>query len=153
MSEVAEKTAEKRVVILNPQRIGLRENKRQDWAVDAEEGTTVQDVLDAQYWAHMASQFAPYARVEVLEETGAWMLDLVVINCGRNWAQVHVLHRYDLVERSETMPSATKHKVEWKGPSLKFCVIRLADGEMIQKDLPSKVAASEWLASYERSTS
>lgn len=153
MSEVAEKpkAADKRAVILNPQRMGLREEKRQDWVVNAEAGTTIQDVLDPQYWSHMAAQMLPYARIEVLLETGEWMLDLVVLNAGRNWAQVHVLHRYELAERSETMPAATKHLIDWKGDQLKYCVIRVADNEIIHKGLASKAKAVEWLTSYEKS--
>lgn len=149
MTEVVE-LKEKRVVILNPQRMGLREERRQDWVVNAEMGTKIEDVLDPQYWAHIAKQITEYARIEVLEETGEWLLDLLVINKGPNWAQVHVLHRFELVQRSDLMPAALKHEVVWKGPQLKWCVIRIADSEAIQKELASKIAAGEWLAAYER---
>lgn len=152
MTEVASKPAEKRAVILNPQRHGLREQLRQDWVVNAENGTKIDDVLDPQYWAHVSALMQPYDRIEVLQETGEWMLELLVINTGRNWAQVHVLHKHDLEQRAESMPAALKHKIEWKGPQLKFCVIRIADSEVIQKELASKVAAAEWLAGYERAT-
>ena len=150
MSEVAEK---KRDVILNPQRFGLREHLRRDLVVTAEAGTTVGDVLEPMYWAHCATEMQPFNRIEVVLETGEWMLELLVINTGRNWAQVHVLHKHDLVARAEAMPAAQKHKVEWKGPQLKFCVIRLADSEVIQKELANKAAAHEWLTAYERTTS
>ena len=153
MTEVAEKpTATKRVVILNPQRMGLREERRQDWVVNAEAGTTIEDVLDPQYWSHMAAQMLPAARVEVFVETGEWMLDLLVLNAGRNWAQVHVLHHYELAERADTMPAAQRHRVEWKGPQLKWCVIRNADSEIVLKEMASKAAAAERLASYEKTT-
>src|SRR5438270_251157 len=57
MSEVAEsKPAAKSARILNPQRIGLAEQLRQDWVVNAEERTTIEEVMDPQYWAHIAAQ-------------------------------------------------------------------------------------------------
>lgn len=154
MSEVAEKpqTAEKRVVILNPQRMGLREGRRQDWVVNAEAGTTVADVLDPQYWSHMAAEMLQYDRVEVLLETGEWMLELVVLGRDRNWAQVHVLHHHQLEKVAADMPAAAKHRVEWKGPQHRFCVIRNSDNEVIQKELQSRVAAGDWLTAYEKAT-
>lgn len=150
MSEVAEK--DKRVVILNPQRMSLAEQVRQDWVVNAEHGTTMADVLDPQYWAHMASQMQPWDRVDVRLETGEWLMELLVINTGRNWAQVHVLNQHQLEQRAETMPAAQKHKIEWKGPQHKWCVIRLADNEMIERGKASKEEAGQWLAAYERTT-
>lgn len=154
MEEVKDKAkpAEKRTVSITEQRMQLREVFRQDWAVNAEAGTTIEDVLDPQYWAHMAVRMTPYARVEVLEETGEWMLDLFVLNVGRNWAQVHVLHKYDLEQRSETMPAAQKHKIDWKGPQRKFAVIRIADSQVIQDGFGSKLEAGVWLANHEKVT-
>jgi hypothetical protein len=150
MSEVKDK--EKRALILNPQRMGLAEQVRQDWVVNAEQGTSVADVMDPQYWAHMAAHLQPWDRIDVRLETGEWLLELLVINKGRNWAQVHMLAQHDLETRAETMPAAQKHKVEWKGPQHKWCVIRLADSEMIQRELGSKEAANAWLSTYERTT-
>lgn len=159
MTEVAEKPkateqakpAEKRVVILNPQRMALREQLRQDWVVHAEAGTTIADVLEPQFWSHMAAQMQPYDRIEVLLETGEWILELVALGVGRNWAQVHVLQKYDLEQRSETAPVAARHRVEWKAGK-KHCVIRIADGALVQDGFPSKEEAQVWLANHERVT-
>lgn len=152
MEEVKDKPAAKSQRILNPQRMGLAEHLRQQWMVNAEEGTTVEDVLDPQYWSHMAAQLQPYDRVDVLLETGDWLMELLVINRGRNWAQVHVLHKYDLEQRSETMPAAQKHRIEWKGPKHKHAVIRLADSQMIQDGFSSREEAGVWLANHEKVT-
>jgi hypothetical protein len=83
-------------------RMGLSESKRQDWVVDAEEGHTVEQVLDPMYWAHVAPKFTLYDRVEVRVDTGEWMLELIVIQTGRNFARVHVAARHDFT----TSPSA-----------------------------------------------
>jgi hypothetical protein len=152
MSEVADKPAVKSERILNPQRMGLAEHLRQQWMVNAEEGTTVEDVLDPQYWSHMAAQLQPYDRIDVLLETGEWLLELLVINRGRNWAQIHLLHKYDLEQRSETMPAAQKHRIEWKGPQRKHAVIRIADSQVIQDGFSSKLEAGVWLANHEKVT-
>jgi hypothetical protein len=151
MSEVTDKPAAKTARILNPQRMGLAEQLRQDWVVNAEEGTSVEEVLDPQYWAHMAMHLQPMDRIDVRAETGDWLLELLVINTGRNWAQMHLLARHDLVKRAETMPASVKHRVEWKGPQLRWCVIRNGDNEMLQKGM-EKQAAIDWLSGYEKTT-
>lgn len=148
-TKVAEAT-EKRVVILNPQRMALAEQWRQDWVVNAEQGTTVQDVLDPQYWSHMAARMQPYDRVEVRLETGEWVMEVLVLSVGRNYAQVFLMVKYDLQGVGEDTPVAIKHKVEWKGPQHKWVVTRLADSQAIQSGLESKEAANTWVQNHER---
>ena len=143
--------AQKRTVILNPQRIGLAEALRRDWVVNAEAGTTVQDVLEPVYWSHNASDFTIYDHIEVRLETGEWILDLIVIAVGRNWAKVHLVNKIELASEDDS-PVATKHKVEWKGPQHKWAVIRLADNEMISKGHGDKNEAALWLTNYENVT-
>lgn len=152
MSEVAEKPA-KSARILNPHNMGLAEARRRDWVVDAEEGTTEEEVLDPQYWAHMASQLQPMDRIDVRAETGDWLLELIVINRGRNWAQVHLAAKHDLAPRAEIMPAAVKHEIKWKGTGKKFCVIRLADSAVVQEGFEDRLVAAQWLANHERATS
>ena len=140
---------EKRAVILNPSRLALSEYARQDWVVNAAEGTNIADVLDPQYWAHVSAQMKPYDRIEVRQETGDWMLELLVLSCDRNWARVHLLEKYDLVETDAPAPPAQKHVVKWRGPQHKHCVVRISDGAVLQKDMDSAEAAAQWLKNYE----
>lgn len=159
MSEVADKPAAaasaataKPARILNPQRMGLAESLRQDWVVNAEEGTTPQEVMAPEYWAHMASQLQQFDHVEVRMETGEWIAQLVVVSTGRNWAQMHLAGLIELEKRNEAAVAA-KHRVDWKGPQKKFSVIRSADQVAIQDGFASRVEADRWLANYERTTS
>jgi hypothetical protein len=147
MSEVKSET--KRSLILNPQRIGLAEQMRQDWVVNAEEGTTVQDVLDTGYWAHMAAQFQVYDHIEVRLETGDWILDLLVLDVGRNYARVFLKARHDFAEvEADTPQNAITHKVEWKGPQRKHVVIRLSDSAALQEGFSSKAEAIGWMENH-----
>ena len=140
---------DKRAVILNPIRMKLAESARADWVVNAEEGTTIQDVMDPMYWSHMSAQLHPYDHVEVRLDTGEWMLELVVLSQGLNWAKVHVLHKHDLVACVDAPPEAQKHMVKWRGPQHKFCVMRLQDNQVLQSGL-ERQAADAWMANYER---
>lgn len=139
----------KRTVVLNPQRMGLIEQLRQDWVVNAEEGTTIQDVLNPAYWSHMSAQMQIYDHVEVRLETGEWILDLIVLGVGRNWATVHLAHKHDLQPVEDSMPSMQSLSVAWKGPQLKWVVIRLSDSEILQKNFESKGDAQVWATNHE----
>jgi hypothetical protein len=137
--------------ILNPQRIGLAEQMTQHWVVNAEEGTTVAEVLEPQFWSHCAAQMQVYDRIDVRLETGEWMLELIVLDVGRNYARVFVAKKYDFSETKIEVPvTAIKHKVEWKGPQKKHVVIRLSDNAVIQEGFSEKSAAMTWMQNHER---
>lgn len=125
----------KRAVVLDEPRMKLAEHERNVYVANAAEGTTVNDVLEPGFWSYVASRLRPYDRIEVRVDTGEWLLELVVLGCDRNWARVHVLQKYDLEPVETDMPKARKHRVEWKGPQLKWCVIRNSDSEIIFKGL------------------
>lgn len=150
MSEVATKAAEKSARTLTEARIGLAEERRQDWVVNAEEGTTMAQVMDPQYWAHVSARMQPFDRIDVRLETGEWMAELLVITTGRNWAQVHMLALHELVERTEVMPVAAKHQVVWKGPQRKHVVVRLSDQQPVQEGFSTKNEAQAWVTEHEK---
>lgn len=157
MSEVLDKpvaTAKPREEsILVDGRIGLAEHKRQDHVVDAEEGTTVERVMEPAYWSHVAAKLQMHDRIEVRQETGEWILDLIVVGVGRNWARMYLAAKHDLTATAGEAPStAVKHKVVWKGHHKKHCVVRIADSAMIQDGFESKGLAEEWLLNHERVT-
>lgn len=138
-----------RSVVLNPQRMALAEQWRQDWIVNAEEGTGIEDVLDTGYWAHMASHLQQFDRIEVRMETGEWVADLIVTGVGRNWAAVHLIAKHDLQPAPEQPAGTVKHEVLWRGQQHKWCVKRLSDGAVLDTGRSSKTDAQAWLANYE----
>lgn len=137
--------------ILDPQRHRLAEQVRNAWVVNAEEGTTIQDVLEPSYWAHVARELKPYDHIEVRLETGDWIAQLLVISQGLNWAKVHMLQKHDLAMSQEAPPSSQKHEVKWRGPQHKWCVMRLIDNQALQTGM-EKDEASAWMRNYERTT-
>jgi hypothetical protein len=144
----------KRAVILDPQRIGLAEQLRRDWVVNAAAGTTINDVLQPAYWAHCSQEFTVYDRIDVRVETGEWALDLIVMDVGRNYARMFVAHRYTFAEVDvpEIPADPIAHKVEFKGPHLKWVVIRLADGAQVQDRLKTEKEAVEWMQNHMKIT-
>lgn len=155
MTEVAEKAKPKSARILSPdqQRFNLAEVLRQDWVVNAEAGTTIDEALDTQYWSHVAVHLQPLDTIEVREETGEWILKLRVINTGRNWAQMFEEQRFELTTRAERMVSVERYRIEYKGAVRLHCVIRNNDNEIVQQGMRTKAEAIAWLESHERAVS
>lgn len=141
----------KRSVQLDPQRMVLAETARNDWVVTAAPGTTVDDVLKPAFWAHKAREMTPYDRIEVREETGEWMLELMVLSQGLNWATVHVLQHHVLQHVAEEPEGVKLHKLQWRGPRAKWGVIRLSDNQVLQDGMDKDQAAA-WMAQHERVT-
>jgi len=149
MNAVLDKPAIRRAVILNPQRMELAEQWRQEWVVNAEDGTTVEDILDMGYWAHMAARLQKFDHIEVRLETGEWIVNLIVTEVGRNWAAVHLASKIDLESVVAAPANSVKHEVVYGGPQHKFRVKRLADDAIIQSGIETKAAANAWLVQYE----
>lgn len=153
MSEVLERPATKQAPVLVEARMGLAEYRQQCWVVDAEEGVTVEQILSPGYWAYTAFKFQMYDRIEVRQETGDWILELIVLKSGNNWANVLLAAKHDLVGAAIEAPAAAiKHQVVFKGPHKKHCVIRLSDSALIQDGFSTKVEADAWLINHERVT-
>lgn len=139
-------------LILSPSRMSLAEQWRQDWVVNAEAGTAVEDVMDPQYWSHMAAHMQAYDHIEVRLETGEWVLELLVISVGRNFAQVMLKHRYDLVEASKSETPSAKHEVVNLGPQRKWVVKRLSDAAVLMENFAKRAEAQAWLDNHENIT-
>lgn len=143
----------KREAVLVRQRMGLAEHKRQDWVIDAEQGTLPDDVMKTEYWAHVAAEFSQWDTVEVREESGAWIMKLRITACDRNWARMYAEAFYDLSKVSTLAPDdAVKYHVVFRGSHKKHCVVRISDGALLQEGFQTKALAEEWLRNHERVT-
>jgi len=136
--------------ILNPQRFGLAEYKRNIWHVVAELGTEPDDVMVPAYWAHVAEQFKPFDEIRVTIDDGAWVLYLLVTSCDRNWAKVFKLAFHELMDDMSAPAKSIRHEVAWKGPHLKWCVVRVSDGAKVSEGHADKTAAAAWMSEHER---
>lgn len=154
MSEATQQAPEKvdlRARMLPPHRMQLAETWRQDWVVNAEAGTKMEEVADPGFFALVCSQFQPYDRIEVRVESGEWVLELMVLQVERTWCRTHLLQAHKLTSDVAAIPQAApRHKIEHKGTMKKWTVIRIADGAAVQEGFASQKAAADWLDGYER---
>jgi hypothetical protein len=139
---------DKRSVKVNMNRMKSGEFVRTLYVITAEKGTTRKDLLEPEYWSHVAAQFKPYDRLEVRVDDETFFAEYLVLSCGRTWAKVLELSFKSL----DSAPVTTEGDMDefiitWKGPALKWCVIRESDKEII-KDKLEKDDATKFLAGY-----
>lgn len=139
-----------RSVAITEQRFNLAEYWRRDFVVNAEIGTTKEDILRPEYWALVAQHLKPFDHIEVRDEAGEWIAELSVRQADRTWANVALLHFHQFVAISDQPGVAARHRVEWKGPQHKWAVIRNGDSQMVQKGFSERESANEWLRNHER---
>lgn len=142
--------ARKQSPILMPDRMGLAEHKRQDWVVEIPVGLTLEDVMQPGYWAHVAAQMDPLDTVQCRWEDGSLIAWFVVKFCERNYATLVLDRKLELGQEREVPQQTMKHKVEWKGPVLRFCVIRMSDQQVIHEGEREKQAAYNWMIEHEK---
>lgn len=136
---------------LTVERCALGEQVNQTWIITAESGTTLEDIAKPEYFANVANKMRPYDKVFARVDTGEWYAELLVVSCGRAWAKTIPLQVVDFVgKETEVVPrdGSDEYDVRYKGPHLKFCVIRKSDNEMIKDHLQSQAEANGWLASF-----
>jgi hypothetical protein len=134
-----------------PTRMQLAEQVRNIWALTVPVDTTIKDLLDPGYWAHLARQLQPGDRIEVEPDNGAYFAELRVLDAGNQYAKVMVLRevKLDVVEPSASV-SVPGHTVEWSGRHTKWRVVRDADRKTLKDGLPTKADGYGWLANYSK---
>lgn len=124
------------------------------WDVTADRGTLLEDVLNPDYWTHVASQFKPQDQIEVLCEDGSWYARLIVINADRLWAKCYKLEFHDLTTGFENMPSRMEedYVVDWNAIGRYFIYKKSQRGEPPLKDgFETRLEAYQWLDGHLKS--
>ena len=136
--------------VLMPERMGLREQKINDFVVDVPMTLSLEDALEPSFWAHVADQMQPSDHITLRADDGSWIAYLVVAYCERNFAKVVVDRCVKLNADTETPINSIKHKVEWKGPRLKYCVIRMSDAALLKQECRTREEAAAWMREHEQ---
>lgn len=131
--------------------------------------TTVQDLLDPAMWCHVAKQWLkPLDEIIVIPQGAPFRAHFIVLDKGDTFAKVQLLD-VKLLNATEaqtygeqplgriaaavedsiaTLPVDAPVSVEWKGPQLKYSVIRTKDGERLKTGFAIKSEAEKWAAEH-----
>lgn len=121
--------------------------------------TTVADLLDTDMWCHVAKQYLkPLDEILVIPQGAPFRAHFIVLDRGDTFAKLRLLNVTLLngEEAGETaavievahLPDKAPVSVEWKGPALKYSVIRKLDNERLKTGFAIKAEAEKWAAEH-----
>jgi hypothetical protein len=142
----------KRAAALHPMRMRVAEYERTVYVADIAYGVSLDEILAPGFWAHVATKLPPYTQIEARSEDGSWIAYLIVTGSDRTWARVAVDRVVNLTTKEVSETQATQHEVKWKGPALKYAVIRLADEAVVLSGFRQREEAVRALQEHERIT-
>ena len=112
-------------------------------------GITKEHLLEPSYWAVVSRQFRPGDEIQAFAQDGTYYATFLVLASDKTYAKVHLLSYHSLTTTDVSESQAAAFEVRWKGPKLKHCVIRKADGAIIHEGAQTLDDASQWLKERE----
>ncbi len=113
------------------------------YMLKVQRGVTAEDIMDPTFWNHVASQLREFDRIEVVSEDKAWWGLFLVVSAGAREARLMQLSFAE--GKAQTSKAKPDLEVKFRGLR-KFSLVRIADGEVIEEDIPTKEEAEQRLA-------
>lgn len=128
------------------ERVSLAEHSRQIHRVKPDAETPLKELLDADYWVHVAAKFHVGDKLEIFPEGGAWYAEALVVSCSRIHAKLLVL----VHEQIDVVKVDKDKKIEpfyhaYRGGTAKHSVMRTSDKAVVKEGFDSRAAADTWL--------
>lgn len=134
---------------LSPSCLYQAEYERTPWRVKVPEGISPEVLMQPNYWAHVAGRFRPMALIEAYAENGSWYAEFIVVDCASTWAKLAL--KFPVVQLHQEVATddvPDGYDIAWKGPMLKWCVIRKTDNQRIYEKAADKAAALVQLSAH-----
>lgn len=132
-----------------PTRMSLLNYTTNHWGLIVPPDVGMDQLMLPEFWAHVAlRQLKPFDDVRVSCEDGSWTVLLFAREVERAAARMGVIWYKNFDEADcapELIPAESEeYKVKWRGPQIKFVVIRLSDKQEMIRNI-SKPAAEEYV--------
>ena len=134
----------------NPERFGLAQHAFLRHHFWAKSGSQLSDHTVPIFWLPLVSKMNPLDRIEITEETGAWVATLLVKSVFGEGVDVMTLTYSDIGgigKIGSKDPVRGDLRIEYGGSYKRWCVCR-GDLELISK-IPSEREANEWAEIYQ----
>ncbi len=128
---------------MKPTQIFTAENSNVVFYLPVEPGTTIEDVLVPEFWAHVSRRMSPGNRIEIFAQD-FWAM-LIVRSAGKVDATVQVLQHVELGAAKPATSAGQIYDVVWRSPTRKWGVVRLSDRAVVKDEFQTKEQALEWV--------
>lgn len=113
-----------------------------------ENGATFQDILEPEYWMHVADRVRPSDVIRAIAADQTFYAELLVLRKSRTEVFVAVLNHVDLTKFSmgeDLSREVEKYDISWGGPANKFRVTYRRTGDVIRDGFDNEAAARTFL--------
>lgn len=117
-----------------------------------ENDTKQEDIEKSDFWSLVASNFIQAGmlpRVEIVPDDLSWLVDAVVLQCGKTHAVVKALSKTEFGEVGEPVVDEDGFKVGWGGQHGKYRVLD-KNGNVVKGGMASKEEAEIFLKSHRK---
>lgn len=126
--------------------------KQNGWEVLVPAGTLPEDVLQRDYWAHVALRnLRDMAKIVIMCEDRSWYGEVVVFQSFTNGALVKFIFPPVVMGRIEVIREETEFETFDGGLIKKWCVKRLRDGRVLHDGFETRAEADTWLRDWLKS--
>lgn len=129
-------------------RVHLATAKRRHFFVDLPAGTKFEEVIEPAYWGHNVQDFLPLDLLECFCEDGTWEALFRVMFVSKVEARLSLIWRANHDRSDADDNRAGPYEVVWKGPAMKFAVIRTDNQEVIKSHFYPKSDAQIYLQQH-----
>lgn len=119
--------------------------------------TTREDLERPSFWMHEAAKMRAFDRIEVRWADGLKWADVLVLSTGAGFARIHVLSMMDLsggdASADEEGDDFASCYVKYRGPSVRWSVMRKSDNLVVKEGLASRTDALIEARQYDKTVS
>lgn len=133
---------------MKPTKLLLAEHAVASYFHSPEFGVTIADVLDPEYWSHVAPQLRVGHEIRIMAGDGSWWALLLVRAVGRTEAVVQDLIYKELGNAPDASVTDSEFDVVWRGPARKFGVVRKSDKAVVKDEFVVREHAEKWLKGH-----
>ena len=119
------------------------EYARTEYFITVSPDTTVSDVLNPEFYAHISNRLRVGDMIELRAEDLSNIYTVLVLRAERTQASVSLI-QHIIVPLPGRSQSA--HSIRWAGPKVKFRIVRDVDKVVVQEGFATAPEASTWLA-------
>lgn len=137
---------ESRPAKLKEHRMDLAEYKRNVFQVVPDAGALPEDLLEPEYWTHVARKLKPGDIIEAISEDSTWEAEYRVLYSDRSQAKMSLRWSTKLEKVNPEDMSDGRHHVEYKGAVDKWCVISKKNNQTVRGGFVQSSEAILWMA-------
>ncbi|WP_024301974.1 hypothetical protein [Pseudogulbenkiania sp. MAI-1] len=138
-----------RLAALTRDRCKLNESVNNCWRAVVPNNITREQLILSDLWSVVSQFFNAYDTIRVVDEGRRFYAELLVLNCGRGYAEIIELSFHELpamLTSQEGLPP--NFSIDYMGPEKQYQIKRLSDGVIFRDGFASKADAVAYLLSH-----